>query len=122
MPQDLIRLMHALFLPAAACGEAAWSPAADVYRTGSGWLIKFDLAGVRRADIELIAAGCNLTVRGTRRDLSAEAACRCYQMEIAYGPFERTLQLPCDLTQAAIACDFRDGVLVVTIGPREERL
>ena len=27
--------------------EAYWRPAADIYRTRTGWLIKYDLAGVR---------------------------------------------------------------------------
>ena len=33
--------------------EACWRPAADIYRTRTGWLIKYDLAGVRPEDIEI---------------------------------------------------------------------
>ena len=50
MSRDLIRLMHALFLPGAEAyeGPAPWRPHADVYRTSNGWLVKFELAGTRR--------------------------------------------------------------------------
>ncbi len=75
MSQDLIRLMHALFLPGSACGEVPWVPAADVYRTRRGWLVKYDLAGVRPEEIELTADGQTLTIRGVRRDFACEEGC-----------------------------------------------
>jgi len=31
--------------------EGVWRPAADIYRTRTGWILKFDLAGVRPEDI-----------------------------------------------------------------------
>ena len=119
MSQDLIRLMHALFLPSAASDEAPWAPAADVYRTRRGWLVKFELAGVRPDEIELETAGTALTVRGVRRSSTREEGCCYYRMEIAYSRFERTLELPCDVGRANISTDYRDGMLLVHILPRE---
>jgi HSP20 family protein len=121
MPKDLIRLMQALFLPGATCSSAPWAPAADVYRTRRGWLVKFDLAGVRPEDIALTAAGNALTVRGVRRDWVPDEGCRHYRMEIAYNRFERTLELPCDVGRADVSTDYRDGMLLVNIEQREAR-
>src|SRR5262245_40337385 len=116
MRPDMIRLMHALFLPAAgAVGEAAWRPPADVYRTRGGWLIKFDLAGVRPEDVVVTTQGPRLTVRGTRRDWCLEEGCSHYQMEIAYSHFERTLELPADLERARVTAEHRDGMLLVRV-------
>jgi HSP20 family protein len=120
MSRDLARLMQALFLPTAAGSPAPWAPAADVYRTTSGWLVKLDLAGMRPDDIDVEVVGCQLTIRGTRRDCLIQEESRCHQMEIAYGPFERIVQLPCDLGRAPITCDYRDGMLIVRIGQKEE--
>jgi HSP20 family protein len=118
MPKDLIRFMHALFLPAAGrCPEGLWCPAADVYRTGEGWLVKFDLAGVRPEDVALESQGRRLRVRGTRRDCTIQEGCHYYQMEIAYSDFERTLELPCDLERADVSTEFREGMLLVHISP-----
>ena len=48
MSKDLIRLMNALFLPGAeVCRSTPWQPNVDVYRTATGWLVKFELAGVK---------------------------------------------------------------------------
>jgi HSP20 family protein len=116
MSKDLIRIMHSLFLPAAgSCREALWHPAADIYRTRSGWLIKFDLAGVQPDALSVNLAGSRLTVRGTRRDWCLEEGCHYYQMEIAYNHFERSIDLPLEATPVGIATEYRDGMLLVRL-------
>src|SRR5262245_53418715 len=123
MSKDLIRLMHALFLPGVeACHDAPWQPNTDIYRTAGGWLVKFELAGVRAEDIDLQVLGQRMTVRGVRRDSVLEAAQKSgsaspvhYRMEIAYSRFERAVDLPCDLKKAAISTEYRDGLLLVRI-------
>lgn len=116
MDSFLLRVMQALMPEASGMsGEAAWRPAADVYRTAHGWLVKFDLAGVKADEIQLTAKGSQLTVRGSRRDWSLSEECHCHQMEIAYSHFERTLGLPCDLERADMSADYKDGMLLVRI-------
>jgi HSP20 family protein len=116
MSKDLVRLMHVLFPTAApATGSGLWRPAADVYQTRRGWLVKLDLAGVRPEDVTVEVQGRLLRVRGARRDCTVEENCQYYQMEIAYSSFERTLELPCDLERASISTDYRDGMLLVLI-------
>jgi HSP20 family protein len=116
MSDDLIRIMHAFFLPAVeSCRDSPWCPACDVYRDRRGWLVKFELAGVRPQDIELTVRGRRMTVRGSRRDFTALEGSRYYQMEIAYSHFERSLELPCDLERADITTEYRDGMLLVLI-------
>lgn len=119
---DLNRLVNSLFLPQREhVADVPWRPAVDVYRTATGWLLKFDLAGVRPEDIRVTARGSRLTVAGVRRDWSVEEQCSCYRMEIAYSHFERTVELPADLEQAPLRADYRDGMLVVRIDKREAR-
>jgi len=100
---------------AGECQRVAWRPAADIYRTRRGWLVKFDLAGVRPQEIELVASGRQLTVRGLRRDCTLEEGCRYHSLEISYNRFERTLELPCPLDAAQITTDYRDGMLLVQL-------
>ncbi len=120
MSRDLIRLMHSLFLPVAdVLREAAWRPAADVCRLPGGWLLKFELAGVRPEDIQVLVRGNRLTLRGQRRGCMEEGACTYYRMEIAYGYFERSVELPRDLESAEIGTEYRDGMLLVRIRTEE---
>jgi HSP20 family protein len=113
---DLMRLRHSFFLPIAdTFHDATWQPSADVYRTRRGWLIQFDLAGVRPEDVTLTVTGSRLTVRGTRRDWFADEECCCYRMEIPSSHFERTLEMNCNLDAAQVTSEYHYGLLLVRI-------
>jgi HSP20 family protein len=116
MPDDLIRLMRSLFLPSAQrFADTPWRPSADVCQTVTGWLLKFEMAGVRPEDISVYVSGQRLTVTGCRRDRCAHEGRSHYMMEIAYSRFERTIELPCELDPARITTEYRDGMLLVRI-------
>ncbi len=120
MSRDLIRLMQSFFPPNKLIGETAWRPAVDVYRTPKGWLLKFDLAGVRPEDVSLKVEGCRVTIAGVRRDLMTEEGCHYYRMEITYNHFERGVDLPCEVEPASVATDYRNGMLLVYLTTSQE--
>jgi HSP20 family protein len=97
-----------------------WNPAADVYRTGEGWLVKVDLAGVRSDDIEIRIEGKLLRVSGLRRDSFCGDGISHYQLEITYSRFEKIIQFPCSIDHATIERDYRDGLLVLRLREDEE--
>jgi HSP20 family protein len=98
-----------------------WQPAVDIYRTKFGWVLKFDLAGVRMEDIDVHISRKTVMVSGQRRDsMHDEGGCRHYSMEISYSRFQREIELPEDIHAARMAVDYRDGILTVRIAQREE--
>jgi HSP20 family protein len=116
MGKDVVQVMRALFLPAqGALREALWRPPADVYRCPRGWVVKFDVAGVRPDDVSLSVNGRRLTLRGCRRDSFTEEGHHHYSMEISYSRFERSIELPADVEAARLTTEYRDGMLVVRI-------
>jgi HSP20 family protein len=96
-----------------------WKPAADIHRTPRGWLVKVELAGVSRDDVEVVGHGRHLIVRGRRCDRECGQAGEFWRMEIRYSEFERTLELPCDLDAAVVTAESRDGMLLVSVECRE---
>jgi HSP20 family protein len=101
---------------ATARQEKEWEPAVDVYRATWGWLLKFDLAGVRLEDVHVHVSKKAVTVSGVRRDYMLEDGCTYYSMEIQYSRFERTVHLPDDVHPEHLRMDYRDGILMVRIG------
>ena len=93
--------------------ERHWAPAADVYRTKDGWLVKLDLAGVAPDEIELTVEGRVLVVEGCRRDSFCEETVAYHQLEITYSRFEKTLRFPCTIDRAHLRRDYRDGFLLI---------
>lgn len=125
MSDEARRLIQSLlgsFPP--ALGETCWRPPADVYREGQDWLVKVDLAGVRPDEIEVRISGRVLQISGTRRDPLARVGWQAYRLEIAYNRFERRIEFPCELADAAVEYRCQDGMLLVEIrcgggaGPR----
>lgn len=97
-----------------------WNPAADVYRTGDGWLVKVDLAGVRSDDMEIRLDGKLLRISGLRRDSICGEGISHYQLEITYSRFEKIIQFPCSIEHATVERDYRDGLLVLRLREDEE--
>lgn len=103
-----------------------WQPATDVLETESGLQVKMELAGVgaEHLSVSLSADGRRLTVGGVRGERSEERGerTRCHQLEIYFGPFERTIPLPpeIEVDRDAISATLRDGFLTITL-PRRER-
>lgn len=90
-----------------------WQPSADVYQTRDGWLLKFDLAGVRIEDVTVSIRGPRVFVTGVRRDSFLEEGSSYYSMEISYNRFERSLEMPANLETARVTISARDGLLLV---------
>jgi HSP20 family protein len=106
--------------PAPASGrepasEAAWTPNTDVYCTDDGFVIKVELAGMRKEDLELTVEGHQLRISGYRRDCCRAGKCKFMVMEINYGPFESVIELPpnCDLGSARAS--YQNGFLRVDV-------
>src|SRR4051812_15445315 len=87
-----------------------WCPAADVYRTTDGWIVKVDLAGIRPTDIEITIEGPLLRIGGLRRDATCGEGVSHYQLEITYSRFEKTIQFPRSIEHASIDRDYSDGL------------
>lgn len=101
--------------PVPSLAQRCWRPAADLYRTNDGWLIKMELAGVRPEDLQVVAQNRWLSVTGARRDVLLEVGCRCQSLEISYDSFERRFEFPFDLDHAQIQSEFQWGMLLIRI-------
>jgi HSP20 family protein len=86
-----------------------------VYITDGAIIIKVELAGMQREDLELTIDGPRLHIRGQRPDGCRPPQCKFLVMEINYGAFESVIELPegYDLTRARAA--YQNGFLRVDV-------
>lgn len=91
-----------------------WKPPADIFYSGNQWLIKVELAGIAPDEVEIVARGTTLVVRGRRRDLLLRQGFSCHTMEISYSHFERSFSLPDPIVQNSIDFDYQWGILLVS--------
>lgn len=90
-----------------------WYPAADVYQTPDGWLVKVELAGVSAEDIEIEVEGKNLYIAGTRKDNFCHKGISYHQMEITYSRFEKNLEFPASIEGAKLEHNYENGLLLI---------
>ena len=98
-----------------------WCPAADVYRTKDGWIVKVDLAGIKPADIEVTVDDRVLRISGSRRDGTCGEGVSHYQLEITYSRFEKMIQFPRSIEHASVDRDYRDGLLILRLHEEQEQ-
>jgi len=95
-----------------------WRPAVDIFEIDSGLMIVAELPGVHEAEFSVTVQQGRLGIRGVRRPPKIEHSRGALQLEIEYGPFERTIALPNDSDTDHIEAHFRHGLLAVHV-PRQ---
>jgi HSP20 family protein len=95
--------------------ETNWTPNTDVYVSDSGLVIKVELAGMQRENLELTVEGDNLRISGQRPDGCRTAQCKFLAMEINYGAFETVIDLPEGFDVTCGKAVYQNGFLRVDI-------
>jgi HSP20 family protein len=95
-------------------------PSTDVYLDGRALVVKADLPGMSRDDVDVCIENGDLVVSGERRHESEVDERNVYRSERAYGSFYRRVPLPQGADAEHVEARFRDGVLEVKVPLREE--
>lgn len=101
-------------------GQGCWIPNADVYETPDRLIVKMELAGISREDLEVTLVDRQLVVRGNRPDPCRHGKCSFRQMEIDYGRFERRIVIPRSVDGQRVMATYRNGFLHVEL-PKAEK-
>ena len=99
----------------AVVSDRLWYPAADVYQTPDGWVVKVELAGVSADEIAIEIEGNTLSIAGSRKDRSCMSGVSYQQMEITYSNFEKTLRFPSPIDGVTIDHVFENGLLIINL-------
>lgn len=89
-----------------------WGPAIDVYESSGEIIIRAELPGVRKEDIELRWKDGHLRISGTKqRQLSVDERGRFLCVERLYGRFRRDIAIntPVDIRNSS--AELRNGLL-----------
>jgi HSP20 family protein len=92
---------------------AAWMPPFDLIETESEYIVRLDVPGAHRENLDITLAGTLLTVSGRREFPTAEAGERSLLAEREWGEFHRMIRLPAAVVEGKIVATCQDGVLVV---------
>ena len=99
----------------------AWMPAVDIYQTGDHEVVlKAELPGMSRDDIDINIENFVLTVKGEKKTAAEVKDEQFHHVERRFGAFTRSFSLPQTVDTNKVSAEYKDGVLTVRIPLREE--
>ena len=95
-------------------------PALDVYEEKDSVVVKAEIPGMKKEDVEVNLAGETLTIKGEKKEDKEVKEDDYYRRERSYGSFLRSVGLPCEVKSDEIKASFKDGVLEIRMPKTEE--
>ncbi len=99
----------------------AWHPSADVYEDDGHVLVKMDLPGLTKDEIDVSFDGHILSITGRREEEKKEDGGTYWSRERFSGEFHRYVHIPVEVTSENMKAKYEEGVLEVTL-PKAEKI
>jgi HSP20 family protein len=92
---------------------AEWFPTLDLTETAEEFVVRLEVPGVHKENLDITLTGTLLTITG-RRELMTEASGETYlRREREVGKFVRTIRLPALVVEKEVKATYHDGMLVI---------
>ena len=95
--------------------EKQWLPKVDVSETDDHVIVKAEVPGMDKKDINITMSDGILTIRGEKKQEKEEEKENYRFVERSYGSFSRSLRVPNGVDGNKIEAGYKDGVLKVVI-------
>ena len=104
----------------AADGQTRWVPAIDVFEKDESLVIRAEVPGVKREDIEVRVENGVLALSGERKRETEAEEKNAYRMERVHGSFSRRFRLSDSFDATKVDATYENGVLELRV-PRSEK-
>jgi HSP20 family protein len=94
-------------------------PHTDIYEENDQLVMKTELPGINKEDINITLQGDRLTIKAEKKEDVVEDAA-CYTRERQYGQYVRSVTLPFPVKEDKISATFENGVLELRFSKAEE--
>lgn len=95
--------------------HGSWAPAIDMYETEESVVIKAELPGVPKKDIDIEVKDGILTLRGERKKDEEIREENYHRVERYHGTFQRRFTLPTHVDNEKVKAKFTDGLLEIAL-------
>lgn len=94
--------------------DRAWTPPSEIATSEDGWRVRVALPGIDPDKVQIDLRGNTLRISG-ERPTATDQHSELYHTELAYGPFERTLTVPSNVSGDQVTAAYRYGMLELTL-------
>ncbi|MBM4135398.1 MAG: Hsp20/alpha crystallin family protein [Nitrospira sp.] len=96
------------------------SPSMDIFTEGDDVVVKTELPGMKKEDIDVSLTKDTITISGEKKKEEKVEKKDYYSLERSYGSFKRSFSLPAEIQTEKASAKFKDGVLEIRIPKTEE--
>jgi len=96
-------------------------PQVDITKENGELVIKADLPGMRKEDIEIAASPDQIEISAERQVEKEKRGKKFYRRERAQAAFYRALSLPVRIDPKSVKAEYKDGVLTIRAKTKEEK-
>jgi len=119
--QEISRLFELPFGDATRESEFfGWAPAVDLYEDKDNVVVRAELPGMKKDEIEISLHEGNLIISGERKLESKDDDGEASRSECFFGRFQRALELPKAVDPNKVTATYKDGILTVKLPKTEE--
>ncbi|MGD9972803.1 MAG: Hsp20/alpha crystallin family protein [Desulfatirhabdiaceae bacterium] len=95
--------------------DRTWSPPMDIYETPEEIIIRAEIAGVSKEDLEVEINTKAVRIYGRRCEMPRQDNATYRLAEIQYGAFERILFLPSPIDTEIVSASYLNGFLQIRL-------
>jgi HSP20 family protein len=96
-----------------------WAPSVDIYENDDAFVLKAELPGFTKEDIQIELHNNRLILRGERKQETEAKEEQYHRRERAYGRFERSFLLPTMIDADKVTANFKNGIVELRL-PKSE--
>lgn len=100
--------------------ELGWTPGVEVYEKDDKFVVRAELPGMKKEELDISVLGDTLTIKGERKAKSEVKDEDYYRCELCYGKFSRSVALPGAVEAGKVEANYENGILEVTLPKAEE--
>lgn len=121
---QLNRFFEPFFRPYSFVDEdvmtGTWNPAVDVAEERDRLVVRAEIPGMRKEDIQIEFTDGVLSIRGERQFEKTSDERNYHRIERSYGSFVRSFTIPRVADPEKITAEYRDGILEISVPKRED--
>jgi HSP20 family protein len=96
------------------------SPTVDIFEDGNDVVVKAELPGIKKEDIDVKLTDNTITISGEKKKEEKVEKKNYYRMESSYGSFTRAFSLPAEVQTDKAKAQYNDGILEIRVPKTEE--
>ena len=95
--------------------DESWYPSVDISEGKKDIIVKAEIPGVDRKDIDISLDGRLLSIKGEKKQEKEESGEHYHRVESSFGYYQRTIELPAEVDPSDVDAAYKNGILKIKL-------